>query len=185
MRRCCIAESAQTGRERGDKEIWIVYSEIRIVKSLEALQLLWHHFLKVKIFAGQKGSFFLLNCRNKGRKSERSDHSCAKALISFYDFVKFGFVFTLDAKLLKLSWSKMGMLLWCLISLPQSSIFSHECASYCDVNDDLPTFCLDSPQPSMIRWSLCASPLDGHKKEKNCHCIAEWMKRNEKIKSFH
>lgn len=65
-----------------------MYSEIRIVKSLEALQLLWHYFLKVKIFAGQKGSFFLLNCRNKGRKSERSDHSCAKALISIYDFAK-------------------------------------------------------------------------------------------------
>lgn len=49
----CTAEGAQTGRERGDKET--VYSEIRIVESLEVLQLHWLHFIKVKIFAGQKG----------------------------------------------------------------------------------------------------------------------------------
>lgn len=108
MTRRCTAESAQTGRERGDKEKWIVYSEIRIVKSLGALQLLRHHFLKVKIFAGQKGSFFLLNCRNKGGKSERSDRRRTKALISFYDFAKFWFVFIFDTKLFQLGGSQMG-----------------------------------------------------------------------------
>lgn len=137
MTRRCTAESAQTGRERGDKEKWIVYSEIRIVKSLEALQLLWHHFLKVKIFAGQKGSFFLLNCRNKGRKSERSDRRCTKALISFYEFAKFWFVFIFDTKLFQLGWSQMAMLLLYLICPPRRVPFTvNERASVWDVSDN-------------------------------------------------
>lgn len=67
-----------------------MYSKIRIVKSLEELQLHSLHFIKVKIFAGQKGKFFSLNWRGKGRKSERSERHRAKALISFYDPVKLG-----------------------------------------------------------------------------------------------
>lgn len=66
------AEGAQTGRGRGDKEM---YSEIRIS---EGLQLHWQCFIKVKIFAGQKGKFSSLNW------SERSDGHWATALISFY-----------------------------------------------------------------------------------------------------
>ncbi len=82
------AERARTGTERGDKEL--VYSEIRIVESLEVLQLHSLHFIKVKIFAGQRGKFFSLNWRSEGRKSERSERRRAKALISFYDPVKLG-----------------------------------------------------------------------------------------------
>lgn len=61
-----------------------MYSEIRTFEALEVLQLHWHHFIKVKIFAGQKGKFFSLNW------SERSEGRRANALISFYDPLKLG-----------------------------------------------------------------------------------------------
>lgn len=49
-------ESTDRGEKRGDKEA--VYSEIWIVESLEVLLLHWLHFIKVKIFAGQKRLIF-------------------------------------------------------------------------------------------------------------------------------
>lgn len=149
MTRRRTAESAQTGRERGDKEKWIVYSEIRIVKSLGALQLLRHHFLKVKIFAGQKGSFFLLNCRNKGRKSERSDRRCTKALISFYDLVCLHFWYKIIKTRLKSNGHAFGIF--------DMSIQERERASVWDVNDNSNLWFGLSRHPGAIRWSLCAA----------------------------
>lgn len=52
-----VAPRTAKSPRQGETEVAkkTTYSEIRIADSLEALQLQWLHFIKVKIFAGQKG----------------------------------------------------------------------------------------------------------------------------------